>query len=66
MAKKNRNKKEQFDDYLDEKQFWGNGKKSAKKRKRNRRNAEQLVRDMTVSQDYDTYYEELYEDEMYS
>ena len=62
MAKKNRNKKEQFDDYLDEKQFWGSGKKSSKKRKRSRRNAEQLVRDIAISQDYDVYYEDLYED----
>ena len=29
MAKKNRNKKEQFDDYLDEKQFWNGGKKKS-------------------------------------
>ena len=32
MAKKNRNKKEQFDDYLDEKQFWNGGKRNQIKR----------------------------------
>jgi hypothetical protein len=64
MSKNNRNKKDQFDDYLDEKQFWGGGeKKNGKKRKRSRRSAEQLIKDMTTSQEYDTYHEELYEDD---
>ena len=67
MAKKNRNKKEQFDDYLDEKQFWAGGKKNSnKKRRTRRRDAEKLIKDITTSQEFDTYYEELYEDEMYS
>ena len=67
MAKKNRNKKEQFDDYLDEKQFWNGGKKkSNQKRRTRRRDAEKLIKDITTSQEFDTYYEELYEDEMYS
>ena len=69
MSKKNRrsNQKEQFDDYLDEKQFWNGGKKNAnKKRRTRRRDAEKLIKDMTTSQEFDTYYEELYEDEMNS
>ena len=67
MAKKNRNKKEQFDDYLDETQFWNGGKKNSnKKRRSRRRDAEKLIKDITTSQEFDTYYEELYEDEMYS
>ena len=67
MGKKNRNKKEQFDDYLDEKQFWNGGKKNSNKKRRNRRlDAEKLIKDITKSQEFDTYYEELYEDEMYS